>query len=120
MRISDWSSDVCSSDLHGPVVGTLMSNFGFERALGEAGIGFIRAKGGDRHAHKALVEDRNKPRGEAPGHPLRLGRATHGDGLVSAPPVLDVRPPSRMGPRAGAREAGKERGGVKVGKCSCN
>src|SRR3546814_8918154 len=33
---SDWKA---SGRLHGPVVGTLMSNFGFERALGEAEIG---------------------------------------------------------------------------------
>ena len=36
-----------SGRLRGPVVGTLMSNYGFERALGERGIGFIRAKVGD-------------------------------------------------------------------------
>src|SRR3546814_15694965 len=58
---SDWKA---SGRLHGPVVGTLMSNFGFERALGEAGIGFIRAKVGDRYVHKAPLEHGSNLGGE--------------------------------------------------------
>src|SRR3546814_11024019 len=37
---SDWEA---SGRLHAPVVGTLMSNFGFERWPGEAGRGFYLA-----------------------------------------------------------------------------
>ncbi len=84
---SDWKA---SGRLHGPVVGTLMSNFGFERALGEAGIGFIRAQVGDRHVHKALLENGSNLGGEASGHLLCLDRATTGDGIVSALQVLEV------------------------------
>ena len=84
---SDWKA---SGRLHGPVVGTLMSNFGFERALGEAGIGFIRAKVGDRYVHKALLEHGSNLGGEASGHLLCLDRATTGDGIVSALQVLEV------------------------------
>src|SRR3546814_7674489 len=67
-----------------------MSNFGFERALGEAGIGFIRAKVGDRYVHKALLEHGSNLGGEASGHLLCLDRATTGDGIVSALQVLEV------------------------------
>src|SRR3546814_732390 len=84
---SDWKA---SGRLHGPVVGTLMSNFGFERALGEAGIGFIRAKVGDRYVHKALLEHGSNLGGEASGHLLCLDRATTGDGIVSALQVREV------------------------------
>ena len=83
----DWQA---SGRLRGPVVGTLMSNYGFERALDEAGIGFVRAKVGDRHVHKALLEHGGILGGEASGHLLCLDRATTGDGIVSALQVLEV------------------------------
>lgn len=84
---TDWQA---SGRLRGPVVGTLMSNYGFERALGEAGIGFLRAKVGDRHVHHALLEHDGILGGEASGHLLCLDRATTGDGIISALQVLDV------------------------------
>ena len=84
---SDWQQ---SGRLRGPVVGTLMSNYGFERALGERGIGFIRAKVGDRYVHQALVEHDGVLGGEASGHLLCLDRANTGDGIVSALQVLEV------------------------------
>jgi len=83
----DWRA---SGRLHGPVVGTLMSNFGFERALGEAGIGFIRARVGDRHVHQSMLEHGSNLGGEASGHLLCLDRTTTGDGIVSALQVLEV------------------------------
>jgi phosphoglucosamine mutase len=84
---SDWQQ---SGRLRGPVVGTLMSNYGFERALGERGIGFVRAKVGDRHVHQALLQHGGVLGGEASGHLLCLDRANTGDGIVSALQVLDV------------------------------
>ena len=83
----DWQQ---SGRLRGPVVGTLMSNYGFERALGERGIGFIRAKVGDRHVHQQLLANDAVLGGEASGHLLCLDRASTGDGIVSALQVLEV------------------------------
>ncbi len=83
----DWQA---SGRLRGPVVGTLMSNFGFERALGELGIPFVRAKVGDRYVHQALLQHDGVLGGEASGHLLCLDRANTGDGIVSALQVLDV------------------------------
>jgi phosphoglucosamine mutase len=83
----DWQA---SGRLRGPVVGTLMTNYGFERALGEAGIGFVRAKVGDRYVHQALLEHDGILGGEASGHLLCLDRTTTGDGIVSALQVLEV------------------------------
>src|SRR3546814_9844061 len=39
MRISDWSSDVCSSDLHGTEVGMLATVDEGGAAAGELGVG---------------------------------------------------------------------------------
>jgi phosphoglucosamine mutase len=79
-----------SGRLRGPVVGTLMTNYGLEKALAGAGIPFQRAKVGDRYVHQALVEGGGVLGGEASGHLLCLDRATTGDAIVSALQVLDV------------------------------
>ena len=84
---TDWQR---SGRLHGPVVGTLMTNYGFERALGEQGIGFVRAKVGDRYVHQMLLQHHGVLGGEASGHLLCLDRTSTGDGIVSALQVLEV------------------------------
>jgi phosphoglucosamine mutase len=84
---SDWKR---SGRLHGAVVGTLMTNYGLEKALGEQGIEFVRAKVGDRYVHQALVDGGGVLGGEASGHILCLDRANTGDGIVSALQVLEV------------------------------
>ncbi|KLJ01381.1 phosphoglucosamine mutase [Luteimonas sp. FCS-9] len=83
----DWQQQ---GRLRGPVVGTLMSNYGLERAFGEAGIGFLRAKVGDRYVHQALIEHDGVLGGETSGHLLCLDRASTGDGIISALQVLEV------------------------------
>jgi phosphoglucosamine mutase len=76
--------------LSGPVVGTVMSNFGLELALRELGIGFRRAAVGDRYVLAMLKEQGGAIGGESSGHILCLDRTTTGDALVSALQVLDV------------------------------
>ncbi len=83
---TDWQQ---SGRLHGPVVGTLMSNYGLERAFGELGIPFLRSKVGDRYVHQALVEHGGVLGGETSGHLLCLDRATTGDGMISALQALE-------------------------------
>jgi phosphoglucosamine mutase len=83
----DWQA---SGRLRGPVVGTLMTNYGFEQALAERGIGFVRTKVGDRYVHQALLEHGGRLGGEASGHLLCLDRASTGDGIISALQVLEV------------------------------
>jgi phosphoglucosamine mutase len=84
---NDWHA---SGRLRGPVVGTLMTNYAMERALGERGIGFVRARVGDRYVHQALVEGDGVLGGEASGHILCLDRASTGDAIVSALQVLEA------------------------------
>ncbi len=76
--------------LRGPVVGTLMTNFGLEQAMERLGIPFLRSNVGDRYVHQALVEGGGVLGGEASGHLLCLDRATTGDAIVSALQVLEV------------------------------
>jgi phosphoglucosamine mutase len=79
-----------AGELRGPVVGTLMTNFGLERALRERGIDFRRAKVGDRYVLEMLKECGGTLGGETSGHLLCLDKTTTGDGLVSALQVLAV------------------------------
>jgi phosphoglucosamine mutase len=83
----DWQR---SGRLRGPVVGTLMTNYSLELALGEAGIDFVRASVGDRYVHQALVEGGGVLGGEASGHILCLDRASTGDAIVAALQVLEA------------------------------
>ena len=84
---TDWQA---SGRLRGPVVGTLMTNYGLERAFGERGIAFMRTKVGDRYVHQALLEHKGVLGGETSGHLLCLDRVSSGDGIISALQVLEV------------------------------
>ncbi|NMG27472.1 phosphoglucosamine mutase [Aromatoleum evansii] len=70
------------------VVGTLMSNLGFEHAVGRLGVPFARAKVGDRYVLEMLQEKGWKLGGENSGHIICLDRHTTGDGIISALQVL--------------------------------
>ncbi|MBU1236189.1 MAG: phosphoglucosamine mutase [Gammaproteobacteria bacterium] len=70
------------------VVGTLMSNLGFEHALDRLGIPFARAKVGDRYVLE-MMQERNWPLGgENSGHIICLDKHTTGDGIIAALQVL--------------------------------
>jgi phosphoglucosamine mutase len=70
------------------VVGTLMTNLALERALGALGVGFARAKVGDRYVLELMQERGWELGGENSGHIICLDRHTTGDGIVSALQVL--------------------------------
>lgn len=77
--------------LRGPVagvVGTLMTNFGFERQLKQMGIPFERAQVGDRYVLEQLRNRGWLYGGESSGHLLCLDSHTTGDGIVAALQVL--------------------------------
>ncbi len=76
--------------LRGPVVGTVMSNFGLELALREEGIEFLRAAVGDRYVLGLMRESGGTLGGETSGHIVLLDKTTTGDALVSALQVLAV------------------------------
>ena len=75
----------------GPVagaVGTLMSNLGLEQAFGKLGVGFARAKVGDRYVLETMQQRGWLFGGESSGHLLALDRHSTGDGTISALQVL--------------------------------
>jgi phosphoglucosamine mutase len=76
--------------LRGPVVGTVMSNLGLERALSAAKIEFRRASVGDRYVLETLKQTGGIIGGETSGHMIVLDQTTTGDGLVCALQVLAV------------------------------
>ncbi len=76
--------------LKGPVVGTVMSNLGLERALEKHNIEFRRTPVGDRYVLETLCETGGIIGGETSGHVICLDRTTTGDGLVAALQVLAV------------------------------
>ncbi|SDJ91250.1 phosphoglucosamine mutase [Microbulbifer yueqingensis] len=66
------------------VVGTLMSNYGFELALREREIPFERAKVGDRYVLEKMQANGWKLGGESSGHIICADSTTTGDGVISA------------------------------------
>ncbi len=75
-------------ELQGGVVGTVMTNFGLERALDSMGVPFERAKVGDRYVLEAMKANGWVLGGESSGHLVCLDRTTTGDGVVAALQVL--------------------------------
>ena len=76
--------------LRGPVVGTVMSNFGLEQSLAQLGIAFERAAVGDRHVLEKLRACGGTVGGETSGHTICLDRARTGDGIITALQVLEA------------------------------
>lgn len=70
------------------VVGTLMSNVALELALANQGIGFYRAKVGDRYVMQELQERGWSIGGEPSGHILYLDKSRTGDAIVAGLQVL--------------------------------
>ena len=71
-------------------VGTLMTNMAVESAFSAMGIGFARAKVGDRYVLETLLDRGWQVGGEGSGHLLFLDKHTTGDGIISALQVLSA------------------------------
>ncbi|MDV6344473.1 phosphoglucosamine mutase [Nitrosomonas sp. Is37] len=74
--------------LKGGVVGTLMTNLAIEKAFGELGIPFMRARVGDRHVLELLIKNNWQLGGEGSGHIVCLDKHTTGDGIITALQIL--------------------------------
>ncbi len=72
----------------GGVVGTLMTNLAIENAIKNLGIGFERAKVGDRYVLELLQAKQWIIGGEGSGHLLCLDQHSTGDGTIAALQVL--------------------------------
>lgn len=78
------------NQMAGGVVGTLMSNFGLEKALAKLNVPFCRAKVGDRYVLEQLNDRGWQLGGESSGHLVCLDKTTTGDGIIAALQVLAV------------------------------
>lgn len=74
--------------LKGGIVGTVMSNLGFELALKELGLEFIRVPVGDRYIMSELTKRKWHLGGESSGHIVCMETTTTGDGIITSLQVL--------------------------------
>lgn len=88
---------ICARDLkkqgilkNNKVVATVMSNFGFMKAMEAAEIEVIRSQVGDRYVIQDMLKHDANLGGEQSGHMIFLDHNTTGDGLVCALQVLRI------------------------------
>ncbi|GAC1584031.1 MAG: phosphoglucosamine mutase [Candidatus Elarobacter sp.] len=72
------------------VVGTVMANMGFEKALEREGIRLLRAAVGDRYVLEAMRAGGYRFGGEQSGHVIDLQRGTTGDGPMTAVTLFSI------------------------------
>jgi phosphoglucosamine mutase len=72
------------------VVGTVMSNMGLEKALGDSGVELVRTPVGDKYVLEEMNRRGAVLGGEQSGHIIFREFGTTGDGLVTARMVLEV------------------------------
>tara|TARA_B100001175_G_C19203956_1_gene492734 strand:- start:128 stop:667 length:540 start_codon:yes stop_codon:yes gene_type:complete len=70
------------------IVGTAMSNFGFEEAVKKLGYKFKRADVGDKHVNQMLKKEGWMLGGEPSGHIICRDLVSTGDGTIAALKVI--------------------------------
>ena len=70
------------------VVGTLMSNFGLEKAIQQLGYKFVRADVGDKYVSQMLTKKGWMLGGESSGHIICRDLVSTGDGTIAALKVI--------------------------------
>ena len=72
------------------VVGTVMTNLGFIKAMSDAGISFEKTPVGDRYVLENMLANGHKLGGEQSGHIIMRNYANTGDGLLTALQLMSV------------------------------
>lgn len=72
------------------VVATVMSNFGFFKALDAAGIKYAKTAVGDKYVYEYMSAHGNRLGGEQSGHIIFSKYATTGDGILTSLKVMEV------------------------------
>lgn len=88
---------ICARDMqkkgllrNNKVVATVMTNFGFHKAMEQFGIEVVRSQVGDRYVIQDMLKHDANLGGEQSGHMIFLDHNTTGDGLVCALQVLRI------------------------------
>ena len=72
------------------VVGTVMTNLGFIKAMSDNGISFEKTQVGDRYVLENMLANGHKLGGEQSGHIIMRDFANTGDGLLTALQLMSV------------------------------
>ena len=72
------------------VVGTVMTNLGFIKAMSDSGIAFEKTPVGDRYVLEKMLASGHKLGGEQSGHIIMRDFANTGDGLLTALQLMSV------------------------------
>lgn len=72
------------------VVATVMSNFGFFKALEAEDIQAVKTKVGDKYVHDYMIEHGCRIGGEQSGHIIFAKYASTGDGILTALKLMEV------------------------------
>ena len=87
----DFILAILANNLKVPtVVGTVMSNLGFVKALNELGIKVEKTQVGDRYVLERMLSNGYKLGGEQSGHIIMKDLANTGDGLLTALQLMQV------------------------------
>ncbi len=93
----DFIMAICAEDMkrrnilrHNTVVGTVMTNMGFNRFCRENGIDFAATKVGDRYVLETMLQQGYNIGGEQSGHIIFLDYSTTGDGQMTGAQLLSL------------------------------
>ncbi|NLJ30078.1 MAG: phosphoglucosamine mutase [Clostridiales bacterium] len=93
----DYVMAICAADMksrgklaRGSVVGTIMTNMGFNRFCDDTGMKFVATKVGDRYVLEEMLQEGYNFGGEQSGHVIFLDFATTGDGQLTASQLLSI------------------------------
>ncbi|MBE6823751.1 MAG: phosphoglucosamine mutase [Ruminococcaceae bacterium] len=93
----DYIIAICAADLKSQgklkknaVVGTVMTNMGFNRFCEENGMHFVATKVGDRYVLESMLQEGYNIGGEQSGHVIFLDYATTGDGQLTGAHLLSL------------------------------
>lgn len=93
----DYLIAICAKDMKdrgvlkkNAVVGTVMTNMGFNKFCEENDMHFVSTKVGDRYVLEAMLREGYNIGGEQSGHIIFLDYATTGDGELSGAMILSI------------------------------
>ncbi len=93
----DFLIAICAKDMKdrgvlkkNAVVGTVMTNMGFNKFCDANGMSFVSTKVGDRYVLEAMLREGYNIGGEQSGHIIFLDYATTGDGELSGAMILSI------------------------------
>ncbi|MBS7353806.1 MAG: phosphoglucosamine mutase, partial [Erysipelotrichaceae bacterium] len=76
--------------INNTIVATVMSNFGFFKALDEEGIEYAKTKVGDKYVYEYMVQNGCRIGGEQSGHIIFTKYASTGDGILTSVKMMEA------------------------------